>query len=164
MNEVVREGGCGCGAVRYRITGDPIFVNNCHCRQCQQQTGGTSVVNGFVEADNVELLEGTLSEHTVIAGSGGEHVICRCAACGTALWSFYPRLGRLGLGFRVATLDAPDSVRPDAVIFVSEAMPWVAHPQDIPAFDRGYAFAEVLSAQGVARMHTLMERRSAGEG
>ena len=164
MTEVVREGGCGCGAVRYRLLGEPIFVNNCHCRQCQQQTGGTSVVNGFVEADAVTLLEGTLSEHTLRAGSGGPHVICRCAACGSALWSFYPRLGRLGLGFRVATLDQPASVRPDAVIFLAEAMPWVAHPHDIPGFERGYAFADVLPPERVARMQALMERRAAGEG
>jgi hypothetical protein len=164
MTEVVREGGCGCGAVRYRISAEPIFVNNCHCRQCQQQTGGTSVVNGFVEADHVELLQGELTEHTVKTGSGGPHVICRCAQCGSALWSFYPRLGRLGLGFRAATLDDPASVRPTAVIFVSEAMPWVAHPEDIPVFERSYAFAELLPPENIARMHALMERRSAGEG
>jgi hypothetical protein len=150
--------------VRYRVAGEPIFVNNCHCRQCQQQTGGTSVVNGFIEAEHVTLLGGALTEHTLRAGSGGPHVICRCAACGSALWSFYPRLGRLGLGFRVSTLDEPESLRPDAVIFVSEAMPWVAHPHDIPQFERSYAFVDVLPPERVARMHALMERRAAGEG
>jgi hypothetical protein len=164
MTEQEREGGCGCGAVRYRLAGDPIFVNNCHCRQCQQQTGGTSVVNGFIEADNVTLIHGALTEHIVKTGSGGPHVICRCAQCGSALWSFYPRLGRLGLGFRVSTLDDPASVRPDAVIFLSEAMPWVAHPDGIPGFARSYAVADVLPPERVARMHVLMERRAGGEG
>jgi hypothetical protein len=164
VSEIQREGGCGCGAVRYRLVGEPIFVNNCHCRQCQQQTGGTSVVNGFIEADNASLLRGTLTEHTVKTGSGGPHVICRCAECGSALWSYYPRLGRLGLGFRVSTLDEPGDLRPDAVIFVSEAMPWVAHPETVPQFERSYAFGEVLSPDRIARMHALMARRSAGEG
>ena len=162
--ERLREGGCGCGQVRYRVRGEPIFVNNCHCRLCQQQTGSTSVVNAFFEADRITLLEGNLTEHTVTGGSGGPHVICRCAACGTALWSFYPRLGRLGAGLRVGTLDEPGSVTPDAVIFTESAMPWVAFPTGIPAFPKTYDFREVLGQDRIERMTALMARRKAGEG
>jgi len=164
MADTVREGGCGCGAVRYRVTGEPIFVNNCHCTLCQHQTGSTSVVNAFIEGDAVTLLSGTLTEHEVKGGSGGPHIICRCSECGSALWSFYPRLGRLGLGFRAGTLDDPGSVRPDAVIFAADAMPWVAHPADIPVFERAYDFKELLPPERIERMFALMERRSAGEG
>ena len=151
MNETIREGGCGCGHVRYRITSDPIFVNNCHCSQCQHQTGSTSVVNAFIEGDRVELMAGELTEHTVTAGSGGPHTICRCSQCGAALWSFYPRLRRLGLGLRVGTLDNPGSVTPDAVIFVSEKMPWVALPEGIPHFETYYDFREVLPPDEIER-------------
>ena len=154
--DTVREGGCGCGAVRYAVSGGPIFVNNCHCTQCQHQTGGTSVVNAFFESERVTLLAGDLAENTVTAGSGGPHVIVRCAACGTALWSHYPRLGRLGLGLRVGTLDDCGAFTPDAVIFVAEKMPWVPLPQGIPAFDKAYDFREVLPADRVARMKALM--------
>jgi hypothetical protein len=160
----VREGGCGCGHVRYRVTGEPIFVNNCHCRKCQQQTGSTSVVNMFIEAEAVELLQGALVEHTVTTGSGGPHLICRCAECGSALWSIYPRLGRLGLGIRVGTLDDPGSVKPDAVIFTESAMPWVTLPEGIPAFAQTYDFREVLGPDRVKRMLVMMQRRKAGEG
>ena len=82
MADAIREGGCGCGHVRYRVEGEPIFVNNCHCRLCQRQTGSTSVVNAFFESERVTLLEGELTDHTVTAGSGGPHVIRRCARCG----------------------------------------------------------------------------------
>ncbi|MXO73300.1 GFA family protein [Alteraurantiacibacter buctensis] len=162
--ETVREGGCGCGQVRYRLTGEPIFVNNCHCRLCQQQTGSTSVVNLFLEAGRVELLAGALTEHTVKGGSGGPHVICRCAACGTAVWSVYPRLGRLGLGVRAGTLDEPGSVTPDAVIFTDSMMPWVTLPQGIPAFPATYNPFELLPPDRVARLQAMLERRRAGEG
>lgn len=47
MTDKIREGGCACGLARFSVSGDPIFVNNCHCKQCQNQTGGTSVVNLF---------------------------------------------------------------------------------------------------------------------
>jgi hypothetical protein len=159
-----REGGCGCGAVRYRVAGDPIFVNNCHCRQCQCQTGSTSVVNAFFEADKLSLLSGELAASTVTTGSGGPHEIMRCTICGTALWSHYPRLGRLGAGLRVGTLDDSASFQPDAAIFVAERVPWVALPQGIPAFETVYNPRELLPPERLARMGVLIERRSAGEG
>ncbi|WP_427968528.1 GFA family protein [Altererythrobacter sp.] len=164
MSTIVREGGCGCGHVRYRVTGEPIFVNNCHCTQCQHQTGSTSVVNAFFETENIAVLEGELSESTVTAGSGGPHIIMRCSQCGTALWSHYPRLGRLGAGLRVGTLDEPGSTTPDAVIFTSEKMPWVALPEGIPAFETYYDIREVVPPERVARVDSLLERRKAGEG
>jgi len=33
------EGGCACGAVRYRLTAPPLIVHACHCRDCQKLTG-----------------------------------------------------------------------------------------------------------------------------
>ncbi|MBD3730317.1 MAG: GFA family protein [Sphingomonadales bacterium] len=160
----IREGGCGCGHVRYRVEGEPIFTNNCHCRLCQHQTGSTSVVNAFFESDRIALLEGELSEHRVDAGSGGPHIICRCAQCGTALWSYYPRMGRLGTGLRVGTLDDPSAFTPDAVIFTESAMPWVALPEGIPAFAATYNPFELLPPERAERLSALIARSRAAAG
>ena len=164
MSDMIHEGGCGCGALRYRVQGEPIFVNNCHCTQCQHQTGSTSVVNAFYESERIEVTSGRFTEHEVKAGSGGPHVICRCDACGTAVLSYYPRLGRLGAGLRVGTLDDPAWAKPDAVIFVTEKMPWVALPDDIPVFEKTYDYKAVLPPERVARLVALAKRREAGEG
>jgi len=157
-------GGCACGAVRYRVTAEPIFVNNCYCSLCQRQTGSTSVVNMFVESERLEQLSGETSSHFVTAGSGGQHEIVRCAACGTALWSFYPRLGRLGAGVRVMTLDEPARVRPDAAIYTADRVPWVTLPEGIPQFEEGYNFATVLAPDRVARLRALAERKNVVPG
>ncbi|HEX9806062.1 MAG TPA: GFA family protein [Alteraurantiacibacter sp.] len=162
--QVTREGGCGCGHVRYRVEGGPIFVNNCHCRLCQRQTGSTSVVNAYFESEAVTLLEGELTEHEVTAGSGGPHIICRCSQCGSALWSHYPRLGRLGLGLRLGTMDDPGAFTPDAVIFTESAMPWVTFPEGIPAFETVYNPLELLPPERVVRLQAMLERRKAGGG
>lgn len=164
MAETIREGGCGCGHVRYRVSGEPMMVHNCHCRLCQQQTGSTSVVNAFFESDRVTVLSGELSEHELKGGSGNPHVICRCSQCGAALWSWYGRLGRLSYGIRAGTLDDPGSVTPDVVIFTESRMPWVALPEGIPHFEQYYDFREVLAPDRLARLMALVERRKAGEG
>jgi hypothetical protein len=163
-DETTREGGCACGEVRFRITGEPMMVHNCHCRQCQQQTGSTSVVNAFWESGNIELLAGELAEHTLSGGSGNPHTIARCATCGTALFSYYGRLGRLMAGVRAGSLDDPASVTPDVAIFTAEAMPWVTLPEGIPHFAGYYDAREVLPAESLARLKTLGDRRKAGEG
>ena len=162
MTDRMREGGCDCGEVRYRVAGEPMFTNNCHCRQCQRQTGSTSVVNAFFETERITLLSGELTEQVTTAGSGGDHVILRCATCGTALWSHYPGMGRHGAGLRAGTLDDPASITPDAVIFVSEKMPWVALPQGIPAFDTTYDFREVLPPERLDRLRTVSRKARGG--
>lgn len=40
------EGGCLCGAIRYRAAGAPLRVGLCHCGQCRRQTG--SALPSFV--------------------------------------------------------------------------------------------------------------------
>ena len=37
--ETIHEGGCVCGGVRYRTTGNPQRVSACACRWCQKRTG-----------------------------------------------------------------------------------------------------------------------------
>ncbi|QKG70243.1 GFA family protein [Erythrobacter mangrovi] len=164
MAERERGGGCGCGHVRYSVAGNPIFTNNCHCTQCQHQTGSTSVVNAFYEAERITLESGELTEHVVTAGSGGPHTICRCSKCGAAVWSYYPRLGRLGAGLRVGTLDEPQALIPDAVVHLREKMPWVTPPEGIPQFEGYYDPAEILPPDRVARLKDLVRRRETSEG
>lgn len=160
----IREGGCGCGAARFRVTGEPMMVHNCHCRQCQQQTGGTSVVNAFWESEAVELLAGDLVEAELPGGSGAGHIIRRCGECGTAIISHYGRLGRLMSAIRAGVLDEPGSVTPDVVIFTEDKMPWVTLPQGIPSFPQYYDPREQLSAASLDRLKALAERRKRGEG
>ena len=155
----LRKGGCACGSLRYEAKGEPIFVNNCHCSLCQRQTGSTGVVNAFYESDRIAVLQGDLTEHVLTGGSGGEHTICRCSECGTAVFSYYPRVGRLGAGVRVGSFDDPSPFTPTAVVFAADKMPWVTLPEGIPAFDGYYNPKELFSEANYARMIALVERK-----
>ena len=163
MSDPIYSGGCACGSLRYEARGEPIFVNNCHCRLCQRQTGGTSVVNAFYESDRVDVTQGELSEYTLKGGSGGDHTIARCAQCGTAVFSYYPRFGRHGVGVRVGSFDDPTPFTPTAAVFTAYKMPWVTLPEGIPAFEEYYSPRELLSEEAFARLMALVEKKS-GEG
>jgi len=158
MTSKTFDGGCGCGAVRYRLKDEPIFVNNCYCHLCQRQTGTGSAVNAFIEAVNIEHLSGELSEHEFTTGSGGTQIVVRCASCGTPVWSYYPRLGRKAAGVRVGTLDEPSVVRPDAAIFVASKPDWAPLPEGVPQFEAYYSQADLLPAERFARMKALIEQ------
>ena len=47
------EGGCGCGAVRYRVTGAPQWASHCHCRDCRRTAGAPYVT--YVGLDTVQV-------------------------------------------------------------------------------------------------------------
>jgi hypothetical protein len=46
----VREGGCLCGAVRYRIEALPTDIAYCHCRMCQKASGAPAMAWATVPA------------------------------------------------------------------------------------------------------------------
>ena len=86
-----REGGCACGAVRYRLASDPIFVHCCHCLNCQRQTGSAFVVNLLIEADRVELLAGEPQPVDAPRDDGSVQKVFRCHDCQVAVYSEYGR-------------------------------------------------------------------------
>src|SRR6266516_1935010 len=69
------EGGCACGAVRYRLLSAPMFVHCCHCRDCQRQTGSAFVINALIETDRIALLSGSPEAAAVPTDSGRPHHI-----------------------------------------------------------------------------------------
>jgi len=48
-------GGCACGAVRYEYSADPVFMGNCHCRDCQRTTGGAYVAGIGVPESTLKI-------------------------------------------------------------------------------------------------------------
>jgi hypothetical protein len=150
---VLREGGCACGAVRYRLTSDPLFVHCCHCLNCQRQTGSAFVVNVLIEADRVELLAGEPQPVPVPRDRGKQQVIWRCPACQVAVYSRYTSPGIRFV--RAGTLDDPSSVAPDVHIFTRSKLPWVALPGSVPAFAVYYETKKLWPAASLERLESL---------
>jgi hypothetical protein len=157
---VPREGGCACGAVRYRLTSDPLFTHCCHCRNCQRQTGSAFVINLLIEADRVELLAGAPQPVDVPRDDGSMQRIFRCPTCQVAVFSHY---GHPGVRFvRGGTLDQPSSVEPDVHIFTRSKLPWITLPDSAPAFEVYYDSKALWPATSLERLEAVMAPANSG--
>ena len=152
-----REGGCACGAVRYRLTSDPLFVHCCHCLNCQRQTGSAFVINLLIEADRVELLAGEPVPVDVPRDDGSEQRIFRCPTCQVAVFSEYtwPEVRFV----RGGTLDEPSTVKPDVHIFTRSKLPWVTLPDDTPAVDVYYDTEKLWPPASLERRDAILALR-----
>ena len=148
------EGGCFCGAVRYRLTSAPMFVHCCHCKDCQRQTGSAFVINAIIETDRIEH-SGELVPVAMKTDSGRPHDIYRCPQCQIAVWSDYGR--RPAIRFvRVGTLDEPSLLPPDVHIFTRSKLSWVVLPKDAKAFEVYYDMKTLWPKESLARREAIL--------
>jgi hypothetical protein len=151
------EGGCACGAVRYRLTSEPMIVHCCHCLNCQRQTGSAFVINALIESDRVELLAGEPLPVDAPRDDGSAQRIFRCPACQVAVYSEY---GRPEVKFvRAGTLDEPSSLAPDVHIYTRSKLPWVVLPESVPAVEVYYDRHELWPAASLARLDAVFASR-----
>ena len=147
------EGGCSCGAVRYRLTSEPLFVHCCHCLNCQRQTGSAFAINVLIEADRVELLAGEPEPVPVPRSGGKKQRIFRCPTCRVAVFSTYTRATIRFV--RAGTLDDASSVEPDVHIYTRSKVPWVELPESVPAFPAYYDTEKLWPAASLERLAAL---------
>jgi hypothetical protein len=157
MTDTTLTGSCFCGSVRYRLTRSPMFVNCCHCRDCQKQTGGAFAINALIERSCIELQAGSIEpvRTTAKTDSGRPHDIYRCPDCETALWSDYGRRGVM-VFVRVATLDQGHDLAPDVHIFTRSKLPWVVLPTGARSFENYYDMKQEWPAASLARRKAIL--------
>lgn len=127
------EGGCVCGAVRYRIAGEPLAYYACHCLNCQKQSGSAFALSMVVRVDQLEVERGAPATFECRLPGGIESRGALCAVCVTRLWhesSAYPQIRSL----RGGTLDDPRRHLPYGDVWTRSAQPWVAFTAG-PRFD-----------------------------
>jgi hypothetical protein len=115
---MTREGGCLCGAVRFKAEGEPINVRLCHCRNCQKAMGSPFFARALFPQDAITVQGETgrypTSEHL-------DRVFCK--RCGTRLFAW--RTNGTAAGIALATFDDRHAFAPTEHIWVSEKVAWV---------------------------------------
>lgn len=123
MSEIL-EGGCQCGAIRYRVTGAPLTLYACHCTECQKQSASAFGLSLWVERSDLEIVSGEPRHWERLADSGNTTRCAFCPDCGSRLYheaSDDPGIYSLKGG----SLDAIAGLTPVGHIWVRSKQPWV---------------------------------------
>ncbi|WP_323766575.1 GFA family protein [Marinovum sp.] len=140
-------GGCLCGALRYKVTADPLWVTACFCRFCQRATGAKGMVEPIFDLPDFALTQGRPRRYTHVSGGSGKQVYVQfCETCGTKTHLTFERWPDR-LGVYCGTFDDPGwfDFSPDnsKYIFVAEATRGTL----VPAGFKTYA-AHATTAEG----------------
>jgi len=129
------EGGCYCGGLRYRATGDPVFQGQCHCRECQYISGGHPNVIMAMPESGFSYTKGAPKQ---FRRSDLERPVTRefCAESGTHILAKSSALPG-ALIIKVGTLDDPSVYgSPQMAIFLIDKQSFHHVPDGIPTFER----------------------------
>ena len=147
------EGGCRCGALRFRVSAAPMSTAVCHCTGCQRMSGGAFSTTAMVPADGFEVIAGS----PVLGGlkrpdSHHQH----CPDCHAWVFTtFGPELPFVNV--RAVMFDDTSWFEPFVETYLSEKLPWV-EVRAVHGFDRfppPERYSELLAEY--AERHRLQE-------
>ena len=127
------EGGCACGALRYRLAGTPYDGGWCHCRTCQLNSGAPAMAFASVKVGDFAFTKGADQVRRFESSHFGHRLFC--GECGT------PILMRVNhqpetVDFSIATLDEPDAVAPGFHIFWASRLAWFEPGDALPRHEK----------------------------
>ena len=140
------EGGCRCGAVRYRVNAEtmpPVYC--CHCLVCQTWSGSAFTEQAVVAEPQIEVIAGEVETYLNITESGAVSTQRLCGTCHARLWN--TNSSRPGLAvIRAGTLDASPALVPRAHIWTKRKQPWIVIDPDVPQWSEGAPAADFAAA------------------
>lgn len=128
-------GGCACGAIRYEITGEPVFMNHCQCRDCQHESGTAHASYLTFPAAGVALT-GVATHWEKAGDSGNIKTHAFCPTCGSPVYLRFSAMPRI-FTVHAASLDDPGRFTPQVVTYRSSALAWDDIDPGLPFFDKG---------------------------
>lgn len=141
--ETILHGGCLCGAVRYKCTGDTEDASYCHCDDCKKATGGPYTVGVLVQAAKLRILSGRVKGYTTIADSGRKITRKFCPTCGSPLFTKAEKCPNL-VFLKAGCLDEPEIIKPSCQTWTKCAVPWAYIDEKLPCYpESGHSQADI---------------------
>ena len=126
-------GGCVCGAIRYEVTGKPIMMFNCHCRDCQRTTGSGFTPVVYVPAKAFKITKGSPRYYSTPSEMVAHNKRGFCPECGSRLFGGATDRGQ---GIAASSLDDPSLFKPQMHMWTSDAQPWDQLDPTLPSFEK----------------------------
>ena len=122
------EGGCLCGAVRYRAAGQAFGITHCHCRTCRRASGAPFMTWAGFDSDKFTFTQGRPASYR----SSANVVRTFCGRCGTAL--SYQRLELpASIDVTLGSMDDPEKIMPEDHTWTENRISWITLDQ-LPAY------------------------------
>jgi hypothetical protein len=132
-NNEAYAGGCACGAIRYEIPGEPIFMNHCQCRDCQHKSGtGHGSYLTFPRAGI--KLSGEAAHWDLVGDSGNVKTRGFCPTCGSPVSLTFSAMPEV-FTVHAASLDDPGRFKPQAVTYGVRGHAWDHLDPALPKFE-----------------------------
>ena len=127
-------GGCACGALRFEIAGEPLFQNDCQCRDCQR-TSGTGHGSYLTFARSGVKQSGEARSWDIVGDSGNVKTRAFCPTCGSPVsLTFAAAPGVFTV--HAASLDDPARYRPQVVTYTVRGRAWDRLDPALPKFEK----------------------------
>jgi hypothetical protein len=116
--------------VTLELEGQPLWVANCHCKDCRKATGAAFATYVGCKTDQIELT-GHISEYR---SSPQAHRLF-CGSCGTPVayrGERWPGETHFFVGF----FEEPASFVPVVNVYTADELPWTKDIDNLPRFQR----------------------------
>ncbi len=128
-------GSCLCGAVAYEATGEPMFMQSCHCQRCRRSRGAAHGTNIFYRAPQFSWTRGQelIAEYKL--PEARFYAVAFCRQCGGALPKVSSERGVAVIP--AGSLDTDPPMRAQRHIFTNYKAPWFEITDALPQFAEG---------------------------
>lgn len=127
-------GGCACGAIRFEITGEPVFANHCQCRDCQHMSGTGHGSYLTFPREGVKC-SGEATLWDMKGDSGQIKTRAFCPTCGSPVYMTFAAMPGI-FTVHAASLDDPGRFTPKVLTYAMGGHAWDQLDAALTRFDR----------------------------
>ena len=129
MTETIFEGGCLCGAIRYRAAAPPMRAVICHCSMCRKHTGAPIASFVHFPIDSFTWLKEQPKRYR--SSEFAERGFC--AQCGSTV-AMHEEVLSDRVQVAIGSLDQPDRVEVNDHVWTQDQISWFDVSDDLPRF------------------------------
>jgi hypothetical protein len=121
------QGGCLCGAIRYRARAAPLSLASCHCAICRRASAAPFVAWATYRSADIVFVQGIPARYA--SSKRAERTFC--ARCGTPL-TFQFVADPEHIDVTICSMDEPERFAPERHIWTRRRLPWVNLSDGLP--------------------------------